>query len=385
MVNALKIAVFSFGRSDYGLLRNLVFELETKKNLDVTLIATGSHFLERFGNSIEEVKRDNFNNLLELQCVSGSSEASDIVQDMARCLSEFGKCLSSISPDMVVLLGDRFETLTAASAALILRIPIAHINGGELTVGAFDDAIRHSITKMSAIHFVANETYEQRVLQLGEESSRVHNVGHLAADSFSRLEPMSQNELENILGFTFRPFNFLVTIHPETASSATPEELTDNLLAALGEFPEAGVIFTAPNPDPGHAVILKEIKKFIEKRPNCVLVGTLGHRAYLSIMQLNTVVVGNSSSGVLEAPIIGVPSVDIGNRQQGRVTFGSIRHCNIDHSQITQALRDSIVSVASKTNSQTFHKASESVSSKISNILANLVPERLSTKSFQDL
>jgi UDP-hydrolysing UDP-N-acetyl-D-glucosamine 2-epimerase len=238
---------------------------------------------------------------------------------------------------------------------------------------------------MSAIHFVANETYEQRVLQLGEESSRVHNVGHLAADSFSRLEPMSQNELENILGFTFRPFNFLVTIHPETASSATPEELTDNLLAALGEFPEAGVIFTAPNPDPGHAVILKEIKKFIEKRPNCVLVGTLGHRAYLSIMQLNTVVVGNSSSGVLEAPIIGVPSVDIGNRQQGRVTFGSIRHCNIDHSQITQALRDSIVSVASKTNSQTFHKASESVSSKISNILANLVPERLSTKSFQDL
>jgi UDP-hydrolysing UDP-N-acetyl-D-glucosamine 2-epimerase len=385
LVNALKIAVFSFGRSDYGLLRNLVFELETKKNLDVTLIATGSHFLERFGNSIEEVKRDNFNNLLELQCVSGSSEASDIVQDMARCLSEFGKCLSSISPDMVVLLGDRFETLTAASAALILRIPIAHINGGELTVGAFDDAIRHSITKMSAIHFVANETYEQRVLQLGEESSRVHNVGHLAADSFSRLEPMSQNELENILGFTFRPFNFLVTIHPETASSATPEELTDNLLAALGEFPEAGVIFTAPNPDPGHAVILKEIKKFIEKRPNCVLVGTLGHRAYLSIMQLNTVVVGNSSSGVLEAPIIGVPSVDIGNRQQGRVTFGSIRHCNIDHSQITQALRDSIVSVASKTNSQTFHKASESVSSKISNILANLVPERLSTKSFQDL
>ena len=189
----------TFGRSDYGLLRNLILELNKESHVNLVVVVAGSHFLEKFGRSVDEIHRDRFSGVVEINCISGSSDASGVVQDMSRSLSEFGKTLKTIEPDLVVLLGDRFETLTAAAASLILGIPIAHINGGELTRGSFDDSMRHAITKMASIHFVATEEYRNRVLQMGEESARVHNVGHLGADSFANLSQLSREELEQKL------------------------------------------------------------------------------------------------------------------------------------------------------------------------------------------
>lgn len=380
-----RVAVFTFGRSDFGLLRNLILELEKRKNFEVHVIAAGSHFLEKFGNSIDEVRRDNNWNLIEVDCISGSSDSLEVVQDMAESLSRIGSVLASLTPDLVVILGDRFEALTAASAALVLRIPIAHINGGELTLGAFDDAIRHSITKMSSVHFVANETYRTRVLQLGEECSRVHNVGHLAADSLIGLDPYTQSQIEGLIGFEFREYNFLVTLHPETATKTEPAELTLATLEALGRFPDAGIVFTSPNQDPGHSTISKLISDFVSTRDNCVVLQAMGHKAYLSSMLLNTVVVGNSSSGVLEAPLAGAPSVNIGLRQQGRISTDSIENCLVDSEDIYNALQLSIRKLSPNRQSWQGTVRKASVSYAISEIIGNLRLEGLETKSFQDL
>jgi UDP-hydrolysing UDP-N-acetyl-D-glucosamine 2-epimerase len=302
---------------------------------------------------------------------------------MSRSLSEFGKVLKSMEPDLVVLLGDRFETLTAASASLILGIPIAHINGGELTLGSFDDSIRHAITKMASIHFVASEEYRDRVLQLGEESARVHNVGHLGADSFANLSPISREDLEKKLKYKVQPQNFLVTVHPETASSISAKELVEATLSALRSFPEVGIIFTHPNPDPGHAEIASEIEKFAQSRDNCVFVHSMGHEAYLSAMLQSDVVVGNSSSGVLEAPLAGILSVDIGNRQSGRSRMNSVRNCRVDRIEIERALELSLLESLDEQRSSARDTFGDSVSRKIVDQICSLGTTQFRHKSFQ--
>jgi UDP-hydrolysing UDP-N-acetyl-D-glucosamine 2-epimerase len=289
-----------------------------------------------------------------------------------------------MEPDLVVLLGDRFETLTAASACLILGIPIAHINGGELTLGSFDDSIRHAITKMASIHFVASEEYKNRVLQLGEDSERVHNVGHLGADSFANLTPMSREDLEKKLTYKFQQQNFLVTVHPETASPISAQELVDTTLSALRSFPEVGIIFTHPNPDPGHAEIASEIEKFALSRDNCVFVHSMGHEAYLSAMLQSDVVFGNSSSGVLEAPLAGILSVDIGNRQSGRSRMNSVRNCRVDRIEIQRALEQSLLESQDKQRSWARGTSDDSVSRKIVDLICSLGTTQFRYKSFQD-
>jgi len=382
--NVKKVAVMTFGRSDYGLLRNLVLELSNEENINPILVIAGSHFLEKFGRSVDEIRQDRFCEVVEIDCISGSPEAFDVVQDMSKSLAEFGKVLKSMEPDLVVLLGDRFETLTAATASLILGIPIAHINGGELTLGSFDDSMRHAITKMASIHFVASEEYRNRVLQLGEEAARVHNVGHLGADSFANLSPMSREDLEKKLKYKFQPQNFLVTIHPETASPVSAKELVDTTLSALKSFPEVGIIFTHPNPDPGHDEIASEIDKFSLNRDNCVFVQSMGHEAYLSAMLQSNVVVGNSSSGVLEAPLAGIPSVDIGHRQSGRSRPGSVINCGVDQFEIERALKQSLLDSLGKQSSLVTDSLGHSVSRKIATTLSKLDTTTVQHKSFTD-
>jgi len=378
--------VATFGRSDWGLLRNLLFEMKKHQALDVFLIAAGSHFLEKFGRSVDEIINDGFSINGRIDCLSGSSESSDIVQDMSHTLSEFGKVLSAAKPDMLVVLGDRFETLTAASAALVLGIPITHINGGEVTEGAFDDAIRHAITKMAALHFVASKDYKKRVLQLGEQPERVHNVGHLALDSFSALEPMTKAELEQLLGITLLPQNLLVTIHPETSTAQSPEKLVSSVLDALGKFPEASFVFTGPNPDPGHQTISSAIQDFVSSTPNCVMVGSLGPRGYLSMMLQSTLVLGNSSSGVLEAPIAGVPSINVGDRQQGRVGEQiGITHCAADSTKIEEAISSVLNNHKGFPDARSLLFAEKTVSSRIVEIIESVDLAVMSNKLFTDL
>jgi len=381
-----KIAVATFGRSDWGLLRNLLSELKACQEIETFLIAAGSHFLKKFGNSIEEVKADGFKADAKIDCISGSSDKSEIVLDMGRSLAEFGKVLSSAKPDLLVLLGDRFETLTAASAALVLGIPIAHLNGGEVTEGAFDDSIRHAITKMAALHFVANPEHARRVIQLGEDPVRVHTVGHLGLDSFRALDPMSRPDIEQMLGIALARQIFLVTLHPETTSSTTPEQLVNSVLEALDGFSEASIVFTSPNPDPGHEVISKATQKFVETRENCVFVDSLGHRGYLSLMLQSTIVIGNSSSGVLEAPIAGVPSIDVGDRQKGRVSFEGICQVTADRDSIQSAISDILESRPSRTAYGARPEEETTVSKRILRSIVDHITHRsLAKKAFVDL
>ena len=305
---------------------------------------------------------------------------------MSQTLSEFGKVLSEARPDMLLVLGDRFETLTAASAALVLGIPIAHINGGEVTEGAFDDSIRHAITKMASLHFVASKDYEKRVIQLGEQPERVHNVGHLALDSFMALDPLSKVELEQIVGITLLPQNFLVTIHPETSTTLSPEKLVGSVLGALEHFPDASIVFTAPNPDPGHQAISTAIQEFVDSRPNCVLVESLGPRGYLSLMLQSTLVLGNSSSGVLEAPIARVQSIDVGDRQKGRVGEQiGITHCAADSLKIQESLSSVLSSDGGFTEARSQLFDTKTVSSRIVEIIESVDLAVLSIKLFTDL
>ena len=386
MSNKKKIAVATFGRSDWGLLRNLLSELKAQEEIDTFLIAAGSHFLEKFGKSIDEVKADGFEVDASIDCISGSSDKSEIVLDMGRSLAEFGNVLSSAKPDLLVLLGDRFETLTAASAALVLGIPIAHINGGEVTEGAFDDSIRHAITKMAALHFVASPEYARRVIQLGEDPGRVHTVGHLGLDSFRALDPMARPNIEQMLGIALAQHTFLVTLHPETSSSTTPEQLVNSVLEALDGFPEASIVFTSPNPDPGHEVVSKAIQEFVNKRKNCVFVDSLGHRGYLSLMLQSTIVIGNSSSGVLEAPIAGVPSIDVGERQKGRVSHKGICQVSANRASIQNAIVDMLESSKSGPASTDRPAEEVTVSKRIVRSIVNqLTHPGLAKKVFVDL
>ena len=386
MSSKRKVAVATFGRSDWGLIRNLLFEMKTHQELDIFLIVAGSHFLDKFGRSADEIVKDGFSIDSRIDCLSGSSESSDIVQDMSQTLSEFGKVLSEARPDMLLVLGDRFETLTAASAALVLGIPIAHINGGEVTEGAFDDSIRHAITKMASLHFVASKDYEKRVIQLGEQPERVHNVGHLALDSFMALDPLSKVELEQIVGITLLPQNFLVTIHPETSTTLSPEKLVGSVLGALEHFPDASIVFTAPNPDPGHQAISTAIQEFVDSRPNCVLVESLGPRGYLSLMLQSTLVLGNSSSGVLEAPIARVQSIDVGDRQKGRVGEQiGITHCAADSLKIQESLSSVLSSDGGFTEARSQLFDTKTVSSRIVEIIESVDLAVLSIKLFTDL
>jgi UDP-hydrolysing UDP-N-acetyl-D-glucosamine 2-epimerase len=381
-----KIAVATFGRSDYGLLRNLLFEIQKDPDLELAVIAAGSHFLEKFGNSIDEVRRDGYKVVVELDCISGSTEAGEIVQDMGRSISEFGKVLQEIQPGLVVLLGDRFETLTAAISSLVLGIPVAHINGGELTAGAFDDSIRHALTKMSALHFVAEKEYEARVLQLGEQPDRVHNVGHLGLDSLRVLDPISREDLEKLLDFKLRDGNLLVTVHPETLSSFPQQELIDSVLGPLGELGEVGMVFTAPNPDPGHAIISAAIRKFVELHDNAVFVESMGHRAYLSLMLQSKAVVGNSSSGILEAPLAGIPSLNVGGRQTGRIMATSVHQSEAEPSAVRAALQSVLRSNSGVSLSPApTPRGQETVSAKIVRTIKQTNLSELNQKAFNDI
>lgn len=381
-----KIAVATFGRSDYGLLRNLLFEIQRHPELELVVIAAGSHFLDKFGNSIDEVRGDGHRVVVELDCISGSTEAVKIVQDMGRSISEFGRVLSEIQPGLVVLLGDRFETLTAATSALVLGVPIAHINGGELTAGAFDDSIRHAITKMAALHFVAEKEYEARVLQLGEQRDRVHNVGHLGLDSLRALEPMSIKDLESFLDFKLRDVNLLVTVHPETLSSFSPQQLIDSILGPLGELEEVAIVFTAPNPDPGHVIISDSIREFVESHSNSVFVESVGHRAYLSLMLQSNAVIGNSSSGILEAPLAGVPSLNVGERQKGRIMATSVYQCEAKPSAVRAALQSMLLSHNRESLQVTPSPIGrETVSAKIVRTIRQINLSELNKKTFNDI
>ena len=333
-----KICVVTGSRADYGLLRLVMNGIKADPSLTLQIIATGMHLSHTFGLTTKEIESDGFEVDQKVVCLSSSDSAVDIAEATAKALSGCAKAFDELKPDLVLVLGDRFEIFAACSAALLARIPIAHIHGGEVTVGAYDEAFRHSITKMSSIHFVATEEYKKRVIQLGENPSTVHLVGGLGVDAIKDLKLLNKNEIEQTLGIKFAAKSLLVTFHPATLENQTPGEQIRELLAALSNRSDTTLIFTMPNADTGGFEIMEQIKGFVDKNDNAYLYESLGQLNYLSCMARVDGVVGNSSSGILEAPTLKVGTVNIGHRQLGRIQPESVIDALANKESIDKAL-----------------------------------------------
>lgn len=334
-----RICVVTGTRAEYGLLRRVIRKLEAAADIDLQLIATGMHLSPDFGMTVREIEADGVRINDRIEMLLSSDTAAGVGKSMGLGLIGFSDAFARLKPDLVVVLGDRFEIFAAAAAALVARLPIAHIHGGETTEGAFDEAIRHSVTKMSHLHFVAAEPYRDRVIQLGESPERVFLVGGLGVDAIMDLQPLDRESLARRLGFDFRARNLLVTFHPATLDDAEAGDQVAALLEALDTLGEStGLIFTLPNADTGGRTIARQIEAFANSRPNAVVHASLGQLGYLSCLGQVDAVVGNSSSGLIEAPSFGIATVNIGDRQAGRLKAASVIDCAPQADAIRAAL-----------------------------------------------
>ncbi|HZX31790.1 MAG TPA: UDP-N-acetylglucosamine 2-epimerase [Rhodocyclaceae bacterium] len=334
-----RICVVTGTRAEYGLLRGLLSELRETSGITVQLIATAMHLAPEFGRTVAEIEADGFPIDRRLEILVASDSGAGMAKSAGLGMLSFADAFAELKPDVVVLLGDRFEILAAASAAMLMGIPIAHLHGGEITEGAVDDSIRHAVSKMAALHFAAAEPYRQRLLQMGEAEERVFNVGGLGVDAILRVPRLSREALEESLGFRFGERNLLVTFHPATAEDGDPAQQCEELLAALDRFPEVKLLVTLPNADAGGRAIAARLQAWGAGQPDRVGVfASVGQQRYLSALAIVDGVVGNSSSGLLEAPSFGIGTVNIGSRQQGRLRADSVIDCPPEREAISQAV-----------------------------------------------
>ena len=338
-----KICVVTGTRAEYGLLHRLLLILKNNPQIELQLVVTGSHLSPSHGMTVNEIESDGFVPVAKLSIDLSDDSKLATVKAMADVTSQIAETLSSLAPDVVVLLGDRYEILATAQAALILDIPVAHIHGGEITSGAFDDSIRHAITKLSSLHFVAAEDYARRVVQLGEQPSSVFNVGSLGVENALASKPMNKSDLSKALNVELESPILLVTYHPTTRSTMSVTEEIDQVLSALENFSYCTIVFTGVNADPGNAEVSTRIAKFVQRDTRLrSLHASLGQNKYLSLLNLCDVVIGNSSSGIIEAPAFGTPTVNIGNRQDGRLRADSIIDVGVTKQEIQTAIETAL-------------------------------------------
>lgn len=334
-----KICVVTGTRAEYGLLRPLIYGIEKSDSLSLQLIVTGAHLSSEFGYTLQEIIDDGYHISRKIEMLLSSDTPVGVAKSLGLGVLSFADALSDLKPDLMVVLGDRYEIFSAASAAMVSRIPIAHLHGGEVTEGAIDEAIRHSITKMSHLHFVATSDYRRRVLQLGENPNHVFCVGGLGVDNILSLNLLSRSELESQLNFKFLERNILVTYHPVTLEDQNAGIAhLDQLLLALGRLDSTGIIFTLPNADAGGRSFIAKIKHFCDSHSSSSWFTSLGQLRYFSCVRQVDCVVGNSSSGLLEVPSFHKPTINIGSRQEGRIKASSV----IDCKPSCEAILDSI-------------------------------------------
>ncbi|BDW83646.1 UDP-N-acetyl glucosamine 2-epimerase [Erythrobacter sp. Dej080120_24] len=333
-----RVCVVTGSRAEYGLLRWVMQGLKDSSVCELQTVVTGMHLSPGFGSTWQMIAADGFAIDWKVEMLLGSDSAVAVTKSIGLAMTGFADAFDHLAPDLVVVLGDRFEILAAASAALIAGIPIAHLHGGELTEGAYDDAIRHALTKMSNLHFTAAEPYRKRVIQMGEDPDKVWCVGGFGLDGVMKLDRMSRLELEDSLGMKLSESSLMVTFHPETASGADPRAQMTELLAAL-ENRREHLIFTMPNADNESRALFAMIEEFVARHPKraCAYV-SLGQQRYLSALAQVDAVVGNSSSGLIEAPAFGMGTVNIGARQDGRLRAPSVVDCAATCTDITAAL-----------------------------------------------
>ncbi|ANY66974.1 UDP-N-acetyl-D-glucosamine 2-epimerase, UDP-hydrolysing [Paenibacillus sp. BIHB 4019] len=337
------ICVVTGSRADYGLLYPLLKEVKADNELVLKIAVTGMHLSQEYGFTFQEIEDDGFVIDEKVDMLLASDTQAGITKSMGMGLIGFADAYQRLKPDMVVVLGDRYEIMIAVQAAMMANIPIAHLHGGESTEGMVDEAIRHSISKMAHLHFASTEKYRQRIIQLGENPNRVFNVGAIGLDNIRNLDLLTKEEFEQSINFSLCAVTFLVTYHPLTLAHRSSEELTSELLAALDQFPQAGIIFTKPNSDADGRIISKMIDDYVklnEKR--CVSFDSLGKLRYLSALQHVDVVIGNSSSGIIEVPMFKKPTVDIGIRQQGRIKGTTVIQTGETREHIIQAIHQAM-------------------------------------------
>jgi UDP-N-acetylglucosamine 2-epimerase (non-hydrolysing)/GDP/UDP-N,N'-diacetylbacillosamine 2-epimerase (hydrolysing) len=338
-----KICVVTGTRAEYGLLYWLMKEIEQDPDLELQIVATGMHLSPEFGMTFKVIEEDGFRIDAKVEMLLSSDTPVGIAKSIGLGVIGFADALERLKPDLMVILGDRFEILAAAQAAMVAKIPIAHIHGGERTEGLIDEAIRHAVTKMAHLHFVANEEYRRRVIQLGEHPNRVFNFGAPGIDNIVKLRLLSKEEFEEEIGFELGSLNFLVTYHPVTLEQTDPRESMKTLLCALDEFPDAKIIITKPNADTYGRGISQVIDHYGRQHPGRVYVSTsLGQIRYLSAIRHVDVVIGNSSSGIVEVPVFKKPTVNIGNRQKGRLAGDTVIHCPEKKEDIVHAIRKAL-------------------------------------------
>ncbi len=338
-----KICIVTGTRADYGLLCWLMKEIQEDTDLELQIIATGMHLSPEFGLTYRAIEDEGFSIDSKVEMLLSSDTPVGITKSIGLGIIGFADAFAMLKPEIVVVLGDRYEILAAAQAALVARIPVAHIHGGETTEGAIDESMRHAVTKMSHFHFVAAERYRTRVIQLGEQPDNVFNVGAPGLDNIRRLKLLDREQFEQAIGFKLGHVNFIVTYHPATLGSIPPRSAMLALLHALDRFPEARMIFTKPNSDTDGRVIGRLIDEYVQgNRERAIVFTSMGQVRYLSAMRHVNAVIGNSSSGIIEAPAFKVPTVNIGDRQAGRLKANSIIDCDENADSIASSIRKAL-------------------------------------------
>ena len=337
----MRVCVFSGSRAEFGLLAPLIECLQNSKTIELKLLVSGSHLSDYHGYTKTEILQRGLNIDFEVPMnLSERDNASDIIKAFSYSIEKYSDAFQKLNPDLLILLGDRYEAFAAAQTAMFLQIPIAHIHGGEITEGVIDEAIRHSITKISHIHFVAAQEYYDRVIQLGEIAKNVHLVGPLALENISKMKFLNTYELQNLIGLELKNF-ILITFHSETLNNEIGQ--IKNLLNALVEFKEFQLIFSGSNADTRSSEIISDIREFCLLEPeNRIYRTSFGSEVYLSLLSRAALVIGNSSSGIIEAPLLGVPTVNIGMRQNGRVKSPSILSCNNNADDIKKTMKHAL-------------------------------------------
>ncbi|KGA10395.1 MAG: UDP-N-acetylglucosamine 2-epimerase [actinobacterium acIB-AMD-7] len=373
-------------RADYGLLKRLMKLIDSDPKMKLQIIVTGSHLSSKHGFTYKEIEEDGFQIDFKVDIIENIIDAQSTARAMSKAQIEITKISSEIKPDLMLVLGDRYEILSAVISALLTNVPVAHIHGGEVTTGAFDDSIRNAITKMSHLHFVATANSKNRVIQMGEIPANIFNFGGLGVDAIQGLNLLSKEEVEKKLGMKFGAKNLLVTYHPETISKISPIDQIQVLLEALSLKKEINLIFTGVNADPGSDEISRAINQFVQSNSNSRYYASLGQRVYLSTLLYCDGVVGNSSSGILEVPSFKRATVNIGNRQLGREMAESVINCELESDSIGKSI-DNIYSkyfeVVLSEVSNPYGKGG--ASSKILEVIKKSDLSNLVIKSFHDL
>lgn len=381
-----KICAVTGSRAEYGLMRWAMEGIRETPSLELQLVVTGMHLSPEFGLTYREIEKDGFIIDRKVEMLLSSDTPTGLAKSMGLGLVGLGEALQQLRPDLMLVAGDRFEIFSAAAAATVARIPVAHLHGGEVTEGAFDDAFRHAITKMSHLHFVAAEEYRRRVIQLGERPDRVFLVGGLGIDNIRKLPLLDRPALEASLGFKLGSRNLLVTFHPATLEDETSPAQMAELLAALEPLENTQLIFTMPNADTGGRALFGMIEQYVAAHANAHAFVSLGQLRYLSCLRHVDGVVGNSSSGLIEAPSFGIGTIDIGERQRGRLRAESVIDCDPDRKSIAAALQR-LYSPGFQSTLKTVRNpyGDGNASEKVVQVLRDYPLESILKKSFHDL